>query len=80
VITAPYAGVWRNAAIFDAVDDLDTFDCKHFYFGTGDTVPAPAGLSSMLGWVVLATTDRDAMDADYRRIKNLERQLRVDPV
>jgi hypothetical protein len=34
----------------------------------------------MLGWVVLATTDRDKMEADYRRIKNLERQLRVDPV
>jgi biotin carboxylase len=79
VITAPHAGVWRNADVFDAVDDLDTFDCKHFYFGTGDTVPAPAGLSSMLGWVVLATTDREAMNADYRRIKQLERQIVVEP-
>jgi hypothetical protein len=34
----------------------------------------------MLGWVVLATTDRDAMNADYRRIKHLERQIVVDPV
>jgi biotin carboxylase len=80
VITAPHAGIWRNAELFDAVDELDTFDCKHFYFGSGDTVPAPAGLSSMLGWVVLATTDRDAMDADYRRIKHLERQIEVAPM
>jgi hypothetical protein len=79
VITAPRAGIWRNAEIFADVDSLSTFRIKHFYFGTGDTVPAPAGLSSMLGWVVLATTDREAMEADYRRIRNLERQIQVDP-
>lgn len=80
VITAPHAGVWRNQEIFADVDSLDTFWMKHFYYDTGDVVPAPAGLSSMLGWVVLATTDRAAMDADYRRIKDLERQILVDPV
>jgi len=80
VINAPRAGIWRNAEIFDAVDDLATFDCKHFFFGAGDTVPEPATLYTMLGWVVLAATDREAMDADYRRIKHLERQIRVDPV
>ncbi len=79
VITAPEAGVWRNADIFADADSLGTFYTKHFYFGTGERVPAPAGLSSMLGWVVLVTPDKDAMDADYRRIKNLERQIRIDP-
>jgi hypothetical protein len=33
----------------------------------------------MLGWVVLATPDKAAMDADYHRIKELERQIQVDP-
>jgi hypothetical protein len=42
-------------------------------------VPAPAGLSSMLGWVVLAAPDREAMEADYRRIKELEKRIEVDP-
>jgi biotin carboxylase len=78
VLTAPHAGTWRNAEIFDPVDELETYNMKHFYFGTGDQVPAPAGLSSMLGWVVLASTDHDAMQADYRRIKNLEREIEVD--
>jgi hypothetical protein len=78
VITAPHAGRWRNAELFDAVDSLDTFHTKHFYFDTGDAVPAPAGLSSMLGWVVLVTKDKEAMDADYRLIKNLEREIWVD--
>jgi biotin carboxylase len=78
VITAPHAGVWRNAELFDGVDSLATFWKKHFYHSTGDQVPAPAGLSSMLGWVVLATPDKAAMNADYRRIKDLERRIQVD--
>jgi hypothetical protein len=78
VISAPRQGIWRNAEIFADVDSLPTFHVKHFYFGTGDEVPAPAGLSSMLGWVVLASTDHEAMEADYRRIKNLERRVEVD--
>jgi hypothetical protein len=77
VISSPRAGVWRNADLFDGVDALPTFHVKHFYYGTGDLVPAPAGLSTMLGWVVLASTDHDAMQADYRRIRELERAVRV---
>jgi hypothetical protein len=80
VVSAPEAGIWRNQDLFADVDSLATFHLKHFYFGTGDLVPAPAGLSSMLGWVVLVSTDKEAMDADYRRIKHLERQIRVDPI
>jgi biotin carboxylase len=80
VITAPEPGIWRNAEIFADVDSLATFHLKHFYFGTGEVVPAPAGLSSMLGWVVLVSPDRESMDADYRRIKELERQIRIEPV
>jgi hypothetical protein len=81
VISSPRAGVWRNAELFDGVDTLPTFHVKHFYYGTGDAVPAPAGLSSMLGWVVLAAgvgpADHEAMQVDYRRIRELERQVRV---
>jgi biotin carboxylase len=79
VITAPHAGTWRNREIFADVAALPTYWAEHFYFGTGDRVPAPAGLSSMLGWVVLATPDREAMMADYRHLKDLERQIDVEP-
>jgi biotin carboxylase len=78
VITAPHSGIWRNQEIFGRVDTLPTYWKHEFYFGTGDLVPAPAGLHSVLGWVVLATPDRAAMLADYRRIKELERQIQVD--
>lgn len=79
VITAPHAGRWRNQELFADVGSLPTYWAEHFYFRTGDQVPAPAGLSSMLGWVVLASPDREAMMADYRRIKDLERQIEVEP-
>jgi biotin carboxylase len=78
VLTAPWAGVWRNAEVFADVDALPTFHTKHFYYGTGDEVPAPAGLSSMLGWVVLASPDKAATQADYRRIRELERRIVVE--
>ena len=81
VISAPRAGVWTNAELFDGVDALPTFHVKHFYYGSGEEVPAPAGLSSMLGWVVLASAadaaGHDAMQADYRRIRELERAVQV---
>jgi biotin carboxylase len=78
VITAPHAGRWRNQEIFAGVGALPTYWAEHFYFHTGEVVPAPAGLSSMLGWVVLASPDRESMLADYRRIKDLERQIDVE--
>ena len=40
-ISAPRAGTWRNAEIFDEVDALPTFWRKHFPKGTGDVVAAP---------------------------------------
>jgi biotin carboxylase len=79
VLTAPHAGTWRNQEIFAGVSALPTYWAEHFYFHTGDRVPAPAGLSSMLGWVVLASPDHAAMTADYRHLKDLERQIDVDP-
>jgi biotin carboxylase len=77
VLSAPRAGTWLNGDVFDEVADLPTFHTRHFYYGTGDTVPAPAGLSTMLGWVVLASADHAAMQADYDRIRALERAVSV---
>ncbi|GIG56174.1 hypothetical protein Lfu02_05460 [Longispora fulva] len=78
VISAPHAGTWRNGDLFDGVTGLSTHALHHFYFGGGDLLPAPAGLSSMVGWVVLASADRAALDADYHRIKDLERRMEVE--
>ncbi|HEY0640178.1 MAG TPA: ATP-grasp domain-containing protein [Pseudonocardiaceae bacterium] len=80
VISAPRTGIWRNAEIFDGVDELPTFHQKWFGGGTGDLVQATDDIYTYLGWVVLAGPDAAAVDADYRHIKELERRIVVDPV
>jgi biotin carboxylase len=79
VISAPRTGIWRNAEVFDGVDELKTFWAKWFAGGTGDRVQATDDIYTYLGWVVLASKDADAVEADYRHIKELERQIVVEP-
>jgi biotin carboxylase len=80
VISAPCTGIWRNAEIFADVGSLPTYHAEHFVGGTGDLVKETTDLVSYLGWVVLVSSDQEAVAADYRRIKELERQIQVDPV
>lgn len=77
-LSAPRAGRWRNAEIFDRVDELPTFYRKHFPFGTGDLVPATDDLTTFLAWVVLAGPDPAAIEADVRHLKALERHIDID--
>jgi biotin carboxylase len=78
-LSAPRAGIWRNAEIFSDVDELPTFHSKHFPFGTGDRVPATDDLLTYLAWVILAGPDPDAIDADFRRLKAMESQIQITP-
>jgi hypothetical protein len=79
VISAPVSGIWRNAEIFANVDSLGTFWKKWFGGGTGDYVRQTDDIYTYLGWVVLASPDEPAVRADYRRIKDLERQIIIEP-
>ena len=79
VISAPHAGIWRNAEIFDDVPALTTYYDQWFAAGTGEAVVATDDIYTMLGWVVLASADKDAVEADYRRLKELELQLDIEP-
>jgi biotin carboxylase len=79
VISAPHAGVWRNAEIFDDVHTLATYHDQWFAARTGEPVVATDDIYTMLGWVVLASADKDAVEADYRRLKELELQLDIRP-
>ncbi len=65
LINAPHAGIWRNAEIFDNVDELPTFSSKYFPKGTGDWVQRSDDLFSMLAWVVLVSDDEAAIEKDY---------------
>jgi hypothetical protein len=76
-ISAPHAGVWRNAEALDAVTSLSSYHAQHRPYRTGDTVPATRDIFSLLACVILASPDRDAVDADYRQIKALETLLDI---
>ena len=78
VISAPISGIWRNAEIFANVDALGTYWKKWFGGGTGDYVRQTDDIYTYLGWVVLASPDEQAVRADYRRIKDLERQIGIE--
>ena len=78
-ISSPAEGVWQNAELFDCVESLATFHAKHFPAGTGDLVPATDDIFTFLAWVILAGPDKAALDADYARLKELERQIRIAP-
>jgi biotin carboxylase len=79
-ISAPQAGIWRNAEVFAEVESLPTFHAKNFPFGTGDTVAATEDIYTYLAWVILASADPAAVQADHRRLAEMERQIRIDPV
>jgi biotin carboxylase len=79
-VSSPATGVWRNAEIFDEVDVLPTMWRKHFPFGTGDAVRATEDLLSHLAWVVLVGADAAAIEADVRRIAELERRIEIAPL
>lgn len=76
-ISAPRAGVWHNDEILDGVESLSSYHAKHVPYSTGDHVPATRDMLTILAWVILTSTDRDAVDADYRQIKAREALLDI---
>lgn len=79
-ISAAHAGIWRNAEIFDEVESFPTYASKNFPHATGDLVAATVDLFTPLAWFILASPDESAVEADHRRIKELERRILIDPV
>jgi biotin carboxylase len=78
-LSAPRPGVFRNGDVFDAAREFPTYNSEKFFFGTGDVVPATDDIFTPLGWVILADPDEDAVERDYARLKELERQVVIDP-
>ncbi len=78
-ISAEHAGIWRNAEIFDEIEQLPTYVAKNFPKGTGDWVESTDDLSSFLAWVTLAGPTEEAINVDYRRVKEIEAQIVIDP-
>jgi biotin carboxylase len=80
VVSAPRAGVWHNAEIFDGVESLSSYYAKHVSYHTGDRVPATRDIVSYLAWFILTSDDPDTVEADHRQIKSWEALLDIRPV
>lgn len=78
-VSSPRAGVLRNVEILDELDGLATVHGKIMYFGSGDTIPATIDFTTPIGLVILAAEDELQISAAYRKFKDLEARLQVEP-
>jgi hypothetical protein len=78
-ISAPHAGIWRNAEILDELEELPSFVNRFFWRHGGDWVPATEDISTALAWVTLAAPTEEEIDRDYRRLKEVESRIVIEP-
>lgn len=78
-LSAPRAGFWRNAEIFVPAAELKTVHTVRIAYRTGEHVPETTDLFSTLGHVIFVGKDMTQLEADYQLVKEMERDLLVDP-
>jgi biotin carboxylase len=74
-LSARRPGRLVNAEVLNPAGDLPTVQSLELLYRTGDIVPCTLDLFTLLGVAVLASTDKEAIEADYRRIQELQEQL-----
>jgi hypothetical protein len=73
-LASPVRGRLRNAEVLDRLGSLPTHLATHMWRGNDDPVPRTVEFDTTLGIVALAG-DRDAVFADYARVREVEAQL-----
>lgn len=76
-LKSPISGIVTNAEVFDDVSKLPTLFQRHTWFKNGDAVPQTIDYLTSIGIVALSG-DRDAVFADYKKIREMEAKLRVE--
>ncbi|WP_328299892.1 ATP-grasp domain-containing protein [Streptomyces sp. NBC_00435] len=79
-VTAPRSGVIRNPDSLSGLADLPTAVRSTVAVPPDGLVRMTSDVFSVLGRVVLADRDHDRMELDRRRIKRIERDLRIDRI
>ena len=77
--SARRAGRLTNAEVLASAAGLPTARAVHLPHRTGEVVPVTTDLFTSLGWVLLAAADGAAVEADYARLRQLERRLVISP-
>ncbi|MDB5101352.1 MAG: hypothetical protein JWM80_5773 [Cyanobacteria bacterium RYN_339] len=78
-LIAPASGIIQNVEVLDPLRELSTHLNTYTWHRNGDAVRQTVDYHTMMGIVALAG-EREAVFADYKRIREAEAQLRIDPV
>ncbi len=78
-LIAQAAGILRNVEVLDPVRQLPTHVSTHIWRGNGVRVPRTIDTLTSLGIIALAG-EREAVFADYARVREAEARLRIEPV
>jgi biotin carboxylase len=76
-LSAPQAGVLRNAELLDGLRDLPTARLVSLPHSTGEYIPATEDLFTLLGWVLLASPSSAELDRDYAAIRETEGRVLI---
>ncbi|MBV9447807.1 MAG: ATP-grasp domain-containing protein [Streptosporangiaceae bacterium] len=77
-LAADRGGIVRNADILGEIFGLPSVHSASVP-DIGATVPMTTGVATSIGWVIFGAPAWDAIEADYRRVRELEGQLVVEP-
>ncbi|MFD5162189.1 ATP-grasp domain-containing protein [Streptomyces hawaiiensis] len=78
-LSSPHPGTLADVEALDALQALPTFQRLGLPYRNGEQVPRTEDLFTSLGWVILAGPDRDALDADTARVREIETRVTVTP-
>ncbi len=78
-LAAESDGALRNMDTFQEVRKMPTYYAMSLP-ENGKVVPQTTGMSTSLGWIIQGAADWDTIEADYRRIRELESGLVIEPV
>ncbi|HEY9720612.1 MAG TPA: ATP-grasp domain-containing protein [Oscillatoriaceae cyanobacterium] len=78
-LIAPLTGILRNVEELEQLRALPTHLSTHMWLGNGDRVLQTVDFDTTLGIVGLAG-EREAVFADYQRVREVEARLRIEPL
>ncbi len=79
-LSAANSGIMRNAEVFDALQELASFQKLGCRYPNGSEVPKTEDLFTTLGWVLLSGSDQDTVDQDTKRVREIEAKVMIEPL
>jgi hypothetical protein len=79
-VCAERTGVLRNVEVLSKAEALPSFHWIRVLRENDTVVPETVDLFTCLAWVILIHNDPEVINADYRQVLELEKEVQIDPV